>query len=297
VRLVNPKLALFIKYEFWYHYSNVLRKHKIPLISISSIFRKDQYFFRKTGSFSRKILKNVTHFFVQNTESVELLQSINIYKATLSGDTRFDRVIEIAKSRQEVEIAKNFKGSEKVFVIGSAWQEDLDILVPFINENRLRFIIAPHEITDGLLQNLQRSLTVKSILYSQAEGKDLHEYTVLIVDNVGMLSRLYYYGEFAYVGGAFGKGLHNILEAACYGVPVLFGNRNYEKFQEAVDLTNRGGAFPVADYPDLRHKYEMLNTPETFLLACEVSRQYVEENTGATKKIMEYCREILNHTP
>ena len=290
---VKPRLAIFIKYEFWFHYSRTLRKKKIPLLSVSSIFRKEQVFFRKTGSFSRSILKNITHFFVQNHESVELLKSIDLYNVTLSGDTRFDRVKEIVDRRTDIEIAKKFKAEEKVFVIGSAWPEDLEVLLPFMNENRLKFILAPHEITETFLLHIQQALTVKSVLYSQAQGKNLDEFSVLIIDNVGMLSRLYQYGEFAYVGGAFGKGLHNILEAACYGIPVVFGNKNYEKFQEAVDLINRGGAFPVADYPDLKHTYEILNVPETFILACEVCRQYVVENTGATAKVMDYCRDVL----
>lgn len=299
-RLVNrikPALALFIKYEFWFHYSQVLRKRNIPLLSVSSIFRKEQYFFRKTGSFHRKILKNVTHFFVQNQESVDLLRSISLYNVTLSGDTRFDRVTQIVANKDEIDIAKRFKGGDKVFVVGSAWPEDMEVLVPFINENRLKFIIAPHEVEEQILQELQRALTVKSIRYSQAGEENLEDYAVLIIDNVGMLSRLYRYGEFAWVGGAYGKGLHNILEAACYGIPVLFGDKNYEKFQEATDLINRGGAFAVRDYPDLKQKYEMLNVPETFQLACEVCRQYVEENTGATRKILGYCRELLNETP
>lgn len=293
VRLVKPQLALFVKYEFWFHYSRVLKQYKVPLLSISSIFRKDQFFFRKTGSFNRRILKHVTHFFVQNQESLELLRSIDIFNVTISGDTRFDRVKHIVDRHDEIEIARRFKGQEKLFVIGSAWPEDLEVLIPFINEDKLKFIVAPHEITENLLTDLQRSLTVKSIRFSEAQEKDPEDYRVLIIDNVGMLSRLYRYGEFAFVGGAYGKGLHNILEAACYGMPVLFGNESYEKFQEATDLINRGGAFPVADYPDLKHKYELLNTPETFLLACEVCRQYVQENTGATEKIMQYCRGVL----
>jgi 3-deoxy-D-manno-octulosonic-acid transferase len=293
IRRVKPELALFVKYEYWFHYSELLKRFKVPLLSISCIFRKEQFFFRKTGSFNRRILKNVTHFFVQNQESVELLRSISLYNITLSGDTRFDRVKQIVAGAEEVELAKKFKGGERVFVVGSAWPEDLEVLIPFINENKLKFIIAPHEISESLLNHLQRSLTVKSILYSQAAGKDLDDFSVLLIDNVGLLSRLYRYGEFAFIGGAYGKGLHNILEAACYGVPILFGDRNYEKFQEATDLINRGGAFPVKDYPDLKHKYEMLNVPETFLLACEVSRQYVQENTGATEKIMKYCRGTL----
>ncbi|MEX2232215.1 MAG: glycosyltransferase N-terminal domain-containing protein [Cyclobacteriaceae bacterium] len=292
---VNPKLAIFVKYEFWFYYSKTLKKKRIPLISISSIFRKEQFFFRKTGSFNRRILKNVTRFFVQNEQSVELLRSINLYNASLSGDTRFDRVKQITDRREEIEIAKKFKAGDKVFVIGSAWQEDLDVLIPFINENKLKFIIAPHEINENLLQNLQRSLTVKSILYSLTKEQKVDEYSVLIIDNVGLLSSLYQYGQFAYIGGGFGKGLHNILEAACYGIPVLFGNKNYQKFQEATDLISRGGAFPVADYADLKSKYEMLNIPENFVLACQVCRQYVQENTGATEKIMEYCRKVLSN--
>ena len=169
------------------------------------------------------------------------------------------------------------------------------LLVPFINEGRLKFIIAPHEINEPSLIELERSLQVKSIRYSKAADERLDDYMVLIIDNIGMLSRLYRYGEFAYVGGAFGKGLHNILEAACYGVPILFGNRNYQKFQEATDLINRGGAFEIGNYPDLKTKYEMLNVPESFQLACEVTRQYVEDNLGATEKIMAYCRRILKN--
>ncbi|MDQ2657736.1 MAG: 3-deoxy-D-manno-octulosonic acid transferase [Bacteroidota bacterium] len=297
VTLVSPRLAIFIKYEFWYHYSRTLKKRKIPLISVSSIFRKDQFFFRKAGNFNRRILKSVTHFFVQNQQSVELLRSINFYNATVSGDTRFDRVREIVDRGVEIEIARKFKGGEKVMVVGSAWPEDIDVMRPFINEARLKFIIAPHEIHEHQLTALQRSLVVKSILYSQAEEANLEDASVLIIDNVGMLSSLYRYGEFAYIGGGLGKGLHNILEAACYGIPVLFGNRNYEKFQEAVDLINRGGAFTVADYPDLKKKYELLNTPETFLLACEVCRQYVSENTGATDRVMDYCAGVLETKP
>ena len=293
VRMVNPQVAIFVKYEFWFHYSEALKKKKIPLLSVSSIFRKEQFFFRKTGSFNRRILKNVSHFFVQNHESLELLRSINIYNAEVSGDTRFDRVKEIVDRSEAVEIAERFKSGDKVFVVGSAWPEDLELLIPFMNEKKLKFIVAPHEITESLLLHLQRSLTVKSIFYSQAGAVDPAAYDVLIIDNVGLLSRLYRYGEFAFIGGAYGKGLHNILEAACFGMPVLFGNKNYQKFQEANDLINRGGAYAVTDYPDLKQKYEMLNIPETFQLACEVCRQYVEENTGATEKVMQYCRNIL----
>lgn len=293
VTIVNPKLALFIKYEFWYHYTRILKKRNIPLISVSSIFRKEQFFFRKTGTFNRRILKHITHFFVQNQESVDLLRSIDLYNATVSGDTRFDRVKKIVDMAEEVPLLRTFKSDDRVFVAGSAWPEDLEVLLPFINEGRLKFIIAPHEIDKQHLDTLRRSIVVKSVFYSEANEETVADASVLIIDSVGLLSRLYRYGEFAFIGGAYGKGLHNILEAACYGMPILFGDRNYQKFREAVDLINRGGAFPVADYPDLKKKFELLNIAETFQLACEVNRQYVEENTGATGRIMAYCRQVL----
>jgi 3-deoxy-D-manno-octulosonic-acid transferase len=293
VESVNPVIAIFIKYEFWYHYSTELRKKNIPLLSVSSIFRDSQIFFRSYGNLHRKILKNFTWFFVQNHDSIKLLNSIGFTNCAKAGDTRFDRVRKIQKSNEQISIVDTFKNNQKLFVVGSSWPEDLDVLIPFINENRLKFIIAPHEVNDASIREIEAGLQVPSVRFSQANTKTLEDSSVLIIDNVGMLSKLYRYGEFAYVGGAFGKGLHNILEAASNGIPILFGNKNYEKFQEAVDLINRGGAFAVSDYPDLKEKYEILNVPESFLLACEVTRQYVEENLGATNTIMEYCKPIL----
>lgn len=295
VEIAQPVIAVFIKYEFWYNYCRELKKQSIPLLSVSSIFRKEHLFFQPYGGFFRKTLHCFSYFFVQTDTSVSLLKSIGITCCTRAGDTRFDRVYQVVKQAQEIPIAKKFKGMEKVFVIGSCWPEDLDVLVPFINEKnyQLKFIIAPHEINESFINHLQESLQTRSIRYSQAEGKDLEEYQVLIIDNIGLLARLYHYGEFAYIGGAFGKGLHNILEAACYGVPIFFGNKNYEKFEEANSLIMRGGAFEVSDYPDLKAKYEMINVPQNFLLACEVTKQYVIENLGATEKVVKYCRQYL----
>ncbi|HEY0743952.1 MAG TPA: glycosyltransferase N-terminal domain-containing protein [Chryseosolibacter sp.] len=293
VEVVNPRLAIFIKYEFWYHYSAELRKRNIHLLSVSSIFRDSQIFFKPHGGLHRRILKNFSWFFVQNQESIKLLNSIGLKNITRAGDTRFDRVRKIQKASERIDMVERFKNNQKVFVIGSSWPQDHDVLLPFINENRLKFIIAPHEIHESTLKELEAGLQVKAIRYSRANEKNVEDASVLIIDNVGMLSKLYRYGEFAYVGGAFGKGLHNILEAASNGIPILFGNKNYEKFQEAVDLINRGGAFAIADFAELKEKYEMLNVPESFLLACEVTRQYVDDNLGATDKIMAYCKPIL----
>lgn len=294
IEMVKPAMTIFVKYEFWFNYTHQLKKTNSPLISISTIFRPAQPFFKGYGSLFKKMLGHFDHFFVQNTESVELLKSIGISNCTLAGDTRFDRVYQVTKNQDEITIIKNFKGDDKVLVAGSCWPEDMDVLAPFINESQLKFIVAPHEISAAFLSDLEKMLEVESVRYSQVTSDTDFDYIqVLIIDNIGMLSRLYRYGEFAYVGGAFGKGLHNILEAACYGIPIFFGNENYEKFREANDLIMRGGAFEVSGFADLKAKYEMVNIPETFLLACEVTRAYVEENLGATEKIMKYCRNVL----
>ncbi len=295
VEITKPRLVIFVKYEFWYNFSSEVKKRNIPALSISCIFRQDQVFFKSYGSLFRKILSHFSFFFVQNQESIKLLKSIGIHNAAEAGDTRFDRVYQITHQPEEIEVAKIFKGNQKVFVIGSCWPEDLDLLTPFINENenKVKFILAPHEIKEEFLSEIEKSIMLKTVRYSRA-GSQVGDAQVLLIDNIGMLARLYRYGEFAYVGGALGKGLHNILEAACYGVPIFFGNRNYQKFQEAMDLIMRGGAFEVGTYPELKAKYEMLNNrPENFLLACEVTRQYVHENLGATKKIIDYCRKSI----
>ncbi len=294
IKIVKPTLVVFVKYEFWHHYIIQLKRKNIPIISISAIFRKNQPFFKPLGSFFRNILFNFTYIFVQNDESVRLLKSIGITNCSKAGDTRFDRVFEVVQNAVELPIAKAFKGDQKVFVVGSCWEEDLEVLIPFINESQyqLKFIIAPHEISEDFISEIEGAIQGHSIRYSKATG-NLDEYQVLIIDNIGLLSRLYRYGEFAFVGGAYGKGLHNILEAACYGIPILFGNKNYEKYEEAVTLMNYGGAFPIVDYPDLKAKYALLNIPETFLLACEVTNLYVKENLGATDKIMKHIQQLL----
>lgn len=295
VGIVKPVLALFVKYEFWYHYTNELHKQSVPILSIASIFRHDQLFFKSYGGFYRGILSKFSHFFVQNFSSADLLKSIGIHTISVAGDTRFDRVFEIVNAAESIPIAEAFKGSEKVMVVGSAWPEDMAVLTPFINEQgkHLKFIIAPHETTETSLIEIEKNIQQRHIRFSQGFNRDLSDIRVLIIDNMGMLSRLYRYGEFAFVGGAFGKGLHNILEAACYGIPVFFGNKKFEKFQEAKDLINRGGAFDVADYTDFLAKYEMVTIPENFMLACEVTKAYVQENLGATEKIMNHCHNLL----
>lgn len=295
ISITKPTLAIFVKYEFWYHFCHELRNQGINLISVSSIFREDQLFFQSYGDFYRSILFTFSHLFVQNNESISLLKSIGVTHCSRVGDTRFDRVYEIVSQGADIPIAQEFKGTEKVFIIGSCWPDDMDVLIPFINVNahQLKFIIAPHEISENFLTEIEGATQAKCLRFSQATGKNPCDYRVLIIDNVGMLSRLYRYGDYAFVGGGYSKGLHNILEAACYGVPIFFGNRQYQKYEEAVQLIKRGGAFEVDDYPDLKAKFELLNIPHNFQLACEVTKQYVAENLGASERIMKYCRTIL----
>ena len=289
--IINPKVVIFIKYEFWYHYFNEINSRGIPLISASSIFRKDQIFFKSFGKLQRSILHRVSHFFVQNSVSIELLRSIGIENATLSGDTRFDRVYEIGRQATQVPIAANFAIEKSTWVLGSVWDEDLEVFIPFINhdETNQKFIIALHEVTEAGLSKIEKQLTKSFIRFSKAEPSTVTTYDVLLIDNVGMLSSLYRYGDYAFIGGAYGKGLHNILEAATFGMPIFFGNRKYQKFQEANDLIKLEAAFAVADYHELNAKFQKLNHE----VASTIAQSYVKGHIGATNRIIAYCKEVL----
>lgn len=293
----KPVMALFVKYEFWYHYITELHRRNIPVLNVSGVFHSRQVFFKWYGKFFRKLLLKFNHFFVQNTGSARVLQQFGINRVTVAGDTRFDRVWQLIQVHEKLPVIEQFKGSSKLMVVGSSWPEDMDVLLPFIHDQLgyTKFIIAPHEISESGVRNIERQLTCEALRYSVAHHiPDPNEYEVLIIDNIGMLARLYRYAEYAWVGGGYGKGLHNILEAAAYGMPVFFGNKNLQKFPEAIDLINRGGAFAVADYTDLKDKFEAVNDPATYLMACEITRLYVEEKRGATQKIITYCHNLLN---
>ncbi len=292
IRLTRPTLAIFVKYEFWYDYISELKRQHIPVLSTSSIFRSKQIYFRSYGSFYLNILKNVTHFFVQNRASKILLKDHNIENVSVAGDTRFDRVAKIVATKKNLPEVEKFKGDSKIMVIGSCWPEDLEVLLPFINESNLKFIIAPHEIDGSCQKILEHESLKKLILYSEIDRLSGDE-QVLVIDNVGLLSSLYAYGEYAYVGGAFSDGLHNILEAAAYGVPVFFGNKNYEKFNEAIDLINLGGAVAIGDETELRQHFHYFEKEKALQIAGQVNRDYVFDNTGATDKIIDYCKNNL----
>lgn len=293
VEIVNPSITIFVKYEFWYYYIKTLQHSNIPIISVSSIFRPKQIYFRPIGRFNLNILKKVTHFFVQNRASKLLLAEHDINNVDIAGDTRFDRVAEIVTHSRELPLIEKFKGENKVMVIGSCWPEDLEVLMSFINESDLKFIIAPHEINGKCQKIIEKDCLKKTMLYSDVEHAQGDE-EVLIIDNIGLLSSLYGYGEYAYVGGAFGAGLHNTLEAATYGIPIFFGNKNYKKFNEAVDLINLGGAVAINDETELRQQFQLYQDHTALQIAGQVNRDYVKDNTGATEKIIAYCKTVLS---
>jgi 3-deoxy-D-manno-octulosonic-acid transferase len=292
VELINPSIAIFIKYEFWYNYLAELKRKQIPVFSVSTIFRPEQHFFKKNGKFFREMLTCFDYFFVQNEVSKELLSGQGYNNATISGDTRFDRVKEICRKPNKIELAKQFKGNDKVMVIGSSWPEDIEVLLPIINEpeQKLKFIIAPHEVEINNIKKICNKLSVDFQLFSQANIDTVHHNKVLIIDNIGMLSSLYQYGEIAYIGGAFVEGLHNILEAATFEMPIIFGRGKLNaKYQEAVDLVKLGGAFEVSDSDELKQVMDRFLTETNDLKkAAKICSDYVNDNAGATKNIMSY---------
>ena len=294
IEAAKPAIAFFVKYEFWYYYLNELNKNNIPVISFSAFFRRDQIFFRSYGSFYKEMLKKFNRIFVQNEESYHLLKSAGIENSEVAGDTRFDRVKEVCDNKKSIAVAEKFKNNKKVLVIGSSWPEDMKMLVPFINtfDKDLKFIIAPHELHENDLTNLEATIKRKSIRFSKTNLDEAAQYDVLIIDNIGMLSSLYQYGEFAYIGGAFGKGLHNILEAAAYGMPVFFGP-NYKKFNEAIELVKLGSAFSVNDHSEFMEAFSKLWKDENIRQsAAKKSGSFIEKNIGATNKILSYCKTI-----
>lgn len=286
--IVQPDCAIFIKYEFWMNYLLELKKRQIKTYIVSAIFRESQLFFRSYGGFYRRLLKSFTHLFVQNDESVRLLHSIGFDNVTKVGDTRFDRVADIAAKSKDLPIVQAFKSDAKVLIAGSSWPNDENILLPYFNQNlSLKLIIAPHEIDEGHLQSIISQLKRPYIRYSQATIENVKEADCLIIDCFGLLSSIYRYGEIAYIGGGFGVGIHNILEAAVYGIPVIFGP-NFRKFQEAVDLQQKGGAFVIENYESFSQiMSEFLEENSSlYSSACKVSNDYSQSNKGATSKVV-----------
>ncbi len=297
VKWLKPTVVLFVKYEFWYFYLRELNRRNIPVISFSAIFRSNQLFFKPYGKLYKKILKFFNHIFVQNEESYLLLKQAGIAEVSISGDTRFDRVSNICSKPVHIKVAEKFKNGEKIFVLGSVWPLDMDILIPVINDVniRLKYIIAPHNIIDQELKAMEEKINRPCIRFSKANVTTVEKYEVLLIDNIGMLSSLYQYGEFAYIGGAFNKGLHNTLEAATFGMPLFIGAESGNmKFNEVVELEKEGAAFPVKTSSEIQKLINMLleNESERQKIAYTAS-DYVIRHTGATQKVLNYVDTLI----
>ena len=301
INTVNPEIAVFTKYEYWYHYFNELHKKDVSLYIISGIFRPKQVFFKWYGGINRKILTFVSHFFLQDEQSRQLLQTLGLTNTTVSGDTRFDRVWANAQQPKQVPGITEFKKVQKVFVAGSTWPEDEKLLatLPALYPD-WKFIFAPHEINEEKINNLINLLPANSVVrYSEwaenskfkiQNSKDQIDNSprVLIIDNIGMLSSLYGYGDIAYIGGGFGVGIHNTLEAAAFGLPVIFGP-NYLKFNEARELIALKAGFSISNEAQLKGITDSLITDDAFYnVTSKKIREYVQEHTGATQIIMGY---------
>ena len=286
VRLVQPEKAFFIKYEFWHHYIDELHRAGVPVYSVSSIFRNDQIFFRPYGRGYARVLHHFNHFFVQNEASRRLLNSLGVTQVSVTGDTRFDRVIDIRNQDKSLPLAAALTGDSRTIVAGSTWPPDEEILIPYFNRHpELKLIIAPHEVNEERLRSIEQRLKRPALRYSQATPESSAQADCLIIDGYGLLSSLYRYATLAYVGGGFGVGIHNVPEAAVYGVPVFFGPNN-QRFREARDLINEGGSFEVTSADDFQAQADRLLADERALAKSgQAAGDYIRRNSGATEAI------------
>ena len=287
---VHPEMVFFIKYEYWPNYLTELAKQKVPTYLISGIFRKKQLFFKWYGGFYRSALNTFTYFFVQNESSKKLLIELGINNVAISGDTRFDRVAAILEKDNSLDFIESFKNDTLTIVVGSSWPKDESLLIDFINQTskKIKFIIAPHNIKEDQIQELKNSISKKVVLYSEKETKNPADFDVFIIDTIGILTKIYSYADIAYVGGGFGNpGVHNILEPATFGVPIVIGP-NYSHFEEATALVNMGGCISISN------NYEFVDALSNLIANEDVRHEkghicatFVQMNTGATAIIMK----------
>ncbi len=289
--IIKPETVYFIKYEFWFNYIAEIRSRQIPLYLVSGIFREKQHFFKWYGKWFRKHLRMFRHIYVQDNASAKLLGSLKLRNFSIAGDTRFDRVYQNTLSVQPYDTVEHFVGDSKVLLAGSSWPQDEDLLIRYLinTEQNIKLIIAPHEIHENHLISIEKSFRdFNPIRWSQHQSNDdaLLNSQVLIIDSVGKLMHLYQYADVAYIGGGFGVGIHNILEAACFGKPIVFGP-NYQKFKEARDLIELKGAFSISDYKELKNIFDKLFGNDKLLAEkSEICLKYIKNNIGATDIIM-----------
>jgi 3-deoxy-D-manno-octulosonic-acid transferase len=293
--IVKPVIVVFIKYEYWFNYIRLLHRKGIPMIVISAIFRPGQRFFRWWGKWQLNMLRLITHFFVQNESSAQLLKSNGIGQVTVSGDTRFDRVFQIARQQKPFPLIEQFCDGNHVLVAGSTWPPDEEIIISYLHKQpeKIKVIIAPHEVAPSRIESLLNKIPGKALRFSEATAENISSVNVLVVDSIGILSRLYRYADVAYIGGGFGVGIHNILEAATFGKPVIFGP-NYKKFQEAVELIKAGGAFSISSAEEFNAITDKLLSDDSFRQTSSgISKNYVENKKGAASVIIKYIENNL----
>lgn len=286
VKLARPEAAFFIKYEFWRNYIEALYKRGIPCYSVSSIFRENQIFFRPYGRGYARCLSRMTHLFVQNETSRRLLEGIGVTNVDVVGDTRFDRVLDIRNAAKPLPLAERFAGCWKVLVAGSSWPQDEEIIIPYFNKHpNLKLVLAPHVVSEEHLQAIERQLARPALRYSKATPKAVAEVDCLIIDCYGLLSSIYRYASMAYVGGGFGVGIHNVPEAAVYGIPVIIGPNN-KKFREAQALLRCGGCKEIAGVADFEQIMDAwLSDKEALATAGKAAGCYIADNAGAADRI------------
>ena len=289
LKLVHPEKAFFIKYEFWLNYLKELETSKTPTYLISGIFRDSQMFFKWYGGFYRKALKAFTYFFVQNESSKQKIEAIGFNYVIVSGDTRFVRVNAILERDNSLDYIEKFKNNQTTIIIGSSWPKDEALVAEYINQapDDVKFIIAPHNIKTEQISNLKSQITKSSVLFSEKNNLDLSNYSVFIIDTIGLLTKIYSYGTIAYVGGGFGNpGIHNILEPATFGIPIIIGP-NFSNFAEAVELVKLKGCTVISNSNELKHSLDQLINDENFLNEKgQICKSYIQDNTGATNSIM-----------
>jgi 3-deoxy-D-manno-octulosonic-acid transferase len=291
VKKVNPQKAIFVKYEFWYFILRELHKYSIDTYLISSVFRKNQFFFRWYGKKFRQVLDWFKIIFVQNQDSLQLLKSYNYQNVILSGDTRFDRVLEISSQAVGLPLINKFKAERLTLIAGSTWKKDEELIFRYFTEHEKPFkmVIAPHEVDDANIERICSELQAFDVVkLSEAKENDIDKKDVLIIDSIGLLSSLYQYGEFSYIGGGFGKGIHNLLEAATWGLPVVFGP-NHQKFNEAFGLKQTGGGFDIQNYETLNNIFnQLIDDPEFREKSAKAAKKYIDQHAGATDLILKH---------
>ncbi|MDH7445249.1 3-deoxy-D-manno-octulosonic acid transferase [Aquimarina sp. 2201CG14-23] len=299
VTLVQPKLTVFVKYEFWPNYLKTLQRNAVPITIISASFREDQTFFKWYGGFMRSALKTVNHFFVQDTISEQLLDKIGFTNVSVSGDTRFDRVSHQIEMNNQVDFISEFIDDRLCVVIGSSWSEDEEVFVDYVNQSteEVCFIIAPHEIKDTGVDRLRQKIAKKTVLFSEKDGKSLKDHQVFIMNTIGYLSRVYSYGDIAYVGGAMGtSGLHNILEPATFGIPIIIG-KHFEKFREARQLQKLAGLFSISNASEFSAIMNKLIDNKNFRQQTGmIAGHFINSNTGATDMILKHLIQEVDDT-